>query len=76
MSKGYPIPTCPFKFHRHQVVAHKGTGGNYVIVELPDEAVIEETWEPAYGYVSTKGGPKIYRSQSKMEDGRFINYET
>lgn len=76
MSKDFPIPTYPFKFDRFQIVTHQKTQGRYVIMELPNSAVLEETWEPAYGYVSTKGGPTIYRSQSKMEDGRFINHET
>lgn len=76
MAKNFPEPTRPFLFQKGQKVTHAKTRGDYIIMELPDEAVIEETWEAAYGYVPVSGGPKIYRSQAKMEDGRFIKYET
>lgn len=72
----FPEPKRPFKFYLGQSVMHVGTGGSYVITTLPDKAVIEESWEPAYGYRPKSGGPEIFRSQEKMEDGRFAKRES
>lgn len=68
----WPIPTRPFKFRRHQHVKHY-KGGEYTIIGLPDEFVIEATREPAYAYRSNKfpTAPTVIRSQTEMEDGRF-----
>jgi hypothetical protein len=66
-----PEPTKPFKFHRYQLVEHIKTGHIYEICGVPDEYVIEKTWEPAYAYL-LPSGIKCIRSQAEMEDGRFV----
>lgn len=78
MIQTLPTFTLPFKFKHGDVIIHAKTLRPYTVCGLPDEYLIEETWEPAYAYrtFSQIGGvksigPKIIRSQAKMEDGRF-----
>lgn len=74
----YPTPALPFKFERGEKIRHLNSGGDYVIVELPDHNVLEATWEPAYGYVKLGDAfdsPFIHRSQKEMEDGRFVSVQ-
>lgn len=74
----YPTPTRPFKFCLGEKVQHAKSGGTYIVVELPDGAVLESTWEPAYGYVhvTQPDAAKIFRSQKEMEDGRFVSLDS
>ena len=60
-----------FLFPKHSTVEHTKTGTRYIVVITPDRGMLEESDEPAYAY--SKDGSKIFfRSQKKMEDGRFI----
>jgi len=61
-----------FMFNEKDIVRHKN-GDDYIILDTPEFARIEETNEPAYYYTRADGNDKRrwMRSQTKMEDGRF-----
>jgi hypothetical protein len=65
----WPQATQPIKFMLGEVVKHY-KGGEYVIVGLPNDNVIEKTRECAYAYrsVTHPNGPRILRSQAEMEE--------
>lgn len=62
------------KFPAGTVLTHR-KGGTYTVVITPDIGQLEETREPAYGYLSHTTGKLIFRSQAAMEDGRFTRIE-
>lgn len=62
------------KFPAGTVLTHR-KGGTYTVVITPDIGQLEETREPAYGYLSHTTGKLIFRSQAMMEDGRFTRVE-
>jgi len=62
--------TYPIQYKKGDIVEHIATEGRYVIEILPDEAVLEYSREPAYGY-RLKDGRLCFRCQEQMEDGRF-----
>lgn len=64
----------PMKFPAGTVLTHR-KGGTYTVVITPDIGQLEETREPAYGYLSHTTGKLIFRSQVAMEDGRFTRVE-
>jgi uncharacterized iron-regulated membrane protein len=69
-------PKLPL-FRPGQVVTHLKTKGEYRIHGTPDNYVIEATGEPAYAYGARKQegsnlGKIWIRSQTEMEDGRFV----
>lgn len=74
--KGIKNPRTPFLFNLGDNVIHVKTEGSYIVVGLPDEYTIEETGEPAYVYHKKGSRRKYVRSQSLMEDGRFIIKQT
>jgi hypothetical protein len=58
------------KFHAGQILTHR-KGGTYVVILTPDVCVLEETREPAYGYLALSTHKIHVRRQTEMEDGRF-----
>jgi hypothetical protein len=65
------------KFEVGQIVKHVKTGGIYHIIGTPkDNYRLEHNNQPAYLYQSIEGdiyaNPIWVRSQSEMEDGRFV----
>jgi hypothetical protein len=64
--------TGTFKFRMGEEVRHKKSGGIYIITGLPNEYVLEHSREPAYTYLM-KDGRTCVRSQTEMEDGRFVS---
>lgn len=87
IEKQYPViqkgnwPVVPAKFVQHQTLLHVKTNKHICVILTPDRCRLEETEEPAYAYgvwqVSVSGevteGKEIWvRSQTEMEDGRFV----
>ena len=58
------------KFHAGEVLTHR-KGGTYVVLLTPDVLVLEETREPAYGYLSEKSKKIHVRRATERHDGRF-----
>lgn len=79
MSKDQPVsiaPTVP-KYIAFDRVVHLKTDTMYLIIGTPNEYRIESTGEPAYAYrvcddVHDKDQRVWIRSQTLMEDGRFV----
>lgn len=55
-----------------QRVEHVGTGNIYRIQRVPDDRLLEHSVDPFYEYESIEDGQIWIRSQSEMEDGRFV----
>lgn len=63
------------KFPRWSVLLHKKSEAQYHVLAVPDSRYrLEATNEPFYTYVllSEPGGTIWLRTQSEMEDGRFV----
>lgn len=67
MTTAYSTP----KFAIGDPILHVKSGKVYVIRHLPTHHRLESTNEPAYGY-DNGTSPCWWRSQSEMEDGRFV----
>jgi hypothetical protein len=50
------------------------SGGVYVVTATPQSCRLEHSGEPAYSYVGNDGTMWV-RSQTEMEDGRFVYYK-
>jgi hypothetical protein len=62
------------KFQAGNMLTHR-KGGTYTIVLTPDVCTLEETREPAYGYLSERTHKIHVRRQTEFEDGRFTLLE-
>ncbi len=58
------------KFNAGTVLTHR-KGGTYVVILTPDVCTLEETREPAYGYLCYSTNKIHVRRATEMEDGRF-----
>lgn len=65
------------RFKKRALVVHVKTNTLYRILHTPKRAKIEATGEPCYVYVKhvsdDQGAPIWVRSQTEMEDGRFVD---
>jgi hypothetical protein len=62
------------KFPAGSLLTHR-KGGRYVVILTPDVCTLEETREPAYGYLAQSTSKIHVRRQVEMEDGRFWEVE-
>jgi hypothetical protein len=63
------------KFKIGDIVLHLASERKYVIAGCPDQYRIESSNQLAYVYHSIAGDWHWVRSQSEMEDGRFIKVD-
>jgi hypothetical protein len=63
------------KFKVGDIVVHLASERKYVIVGCPDKYRIESNNQLAYVYHFIEGDWHWVRSQSEMEDGRFIKVD-
>lgn len=61
------------KFKQGQIIKHLKSGGDYIVIGLPEDCRLEATNTPSYAYKSLSDGMIWFRSQDEMEDGRFID---
>jgi hypothetical protein len=68
------IKPTPIKYEQSWMIKHLKSGEIYTIALLPNRIVIENTREPAYGFMMPDGRICI-RSQAEVEDPkRFVRY--
>lgn len=63
------------KFACGECIQHVKSKSLYVIEDIPPNNRLEASDEPAYGYRSLETKVKWQRSQTEIEDGRFVAWD-